>query len=180
MRLKGVVMATKKKLDPIMFENVKIMFRNFSGKEKKYNAEGDRNFNIALEPEIAEKMLADGWRIKYLKPYEDGDAPQPILKVKVELNKGRPPRIVMITSKGRTNLSQEPALIGMLDVADIKTADMELNPFWSEVNGKDGYSAYLRTLYVTIEESELDLKYADLEEVGTAGVAYEMEAQVPF
>jgi hypothetical protein len=177
---RSCVMATRKKLDPIILEGVRIMFRNFEGKEKQYNAKGERNFNIELDPKTAEAMLADGWRIKYLKPYEDGDEPKPIIKVKVELEKGRPPRIIMITSKGRTNLSQDPALIGMLDVADIKTADMELNPYWSEVNGKAGYSAYLRSLYVTIEESELDLKYADLDEVGASGVAYEMEADVPF
>jgi hypothetical protein len=173
-------MAVKKQLDPIVFENVKIMFRNFAGQEKQYNAQGERNFCIELDRETAEAMLNDGWRIKYLKPYEDGDEPKPILKVKVELRKGRPPRVVMVTSKGKTDLSKEPSLIAMLDVADIKMVDLILNPFWSEVNGKAGFSAYLKSIFVTIDESELDLKYADLDEVGADGVAYELESDVPF
>ena len=67
----------------VLMEGVKIIFRNFSGKEGQYNREGDRNFAVLLDDGVAETMAADGWNVKWLKPREDDEdeKEQPYLAV---------------------------------------------------------------------------------------------------
>lgn len=149
----------------VMMEGVRIIFRNFSGKEGQYNREGDRNFAVLLGDDVANQMAQDGWNAKWLKPRENAEdeeeeTPQAYLQVSVNF-KGRPPRIVMITSRGRTNLDEDT--IQMLDWADIINVDLIIRPYEWEVSGKTGTKAYLQSIYATIEEDELEKKYAELE-----------------
>lgn len=148
----------------VLMEGVSIIFRNFSGKEGQYNREGDRNFAVLLDDTVAEAMAADGWNVKWLKPREDDDEEheQAYLSVSVNFSKGRPPRVVLVTSRGRTNLSEQD--VELLDWADIKNVDLIVRPYEWTVNGKTGIKAYLQSIYVTIEEDPLELKYADLDQ----------------
>lgn len=148
----------------VLMEGVRLIFRNFAGKEGKYNAEGDRNFGVVIDDKTAEDMLADGWNIKYLKPREEDEdeTPTPWLPVAVGYGKGRPPRVVVITSRGRTNLDENS--VEMLDWADIVNVDMIVRPYHYEVRGDKGVKAYVQSIYVTIEEDELEKKYADLDQ----------------
>ena len=150
----------------VMMEGVRIVFRNFAGKEGQYNREGDRNFAVLLEDDIAQKMAEDGWNVKWLKPREEGDKEQAYLTVSVNF-KGRPPRVVMITSRGRTNLGEDE--VSLLDWADISNVDLIVRPYEWVVNGKGGIKAYLQSIYVTIEEDELELKYADMDDARSHG-----------
>jgi hypothetical protein len=143
----------------VTMEGVRIIFRNFSGKEGQYNREGDRNFAVLLDEKTAKAMEKDGFNVKVLQPREEGDEPQPYLPVAVNF-KGRPPRVVMITSRGRTNLDEES--VGALDYADIINVDLIVRPYEWAVSGKSGVKAYLQSIYVTIQEDALELKYADL------------------
>ena len=52
--------------------------------------------------------------------------------------------------------------VGQLDSAAIKTIDLMLSPSKWTAAGRSGIEAYLKTAYVTIEEDDLDLKYAAL------------------
>ncbi len=149
----------------VLMEGVKIIFRNFAGKEGQYNREGDRNFAVLLDDTTAEAMANDGWNVKWLKPREDSDEeepPQAYLGVSVNFAKGRPPRVVMVTSRGRTNLGEED--VELLDWADITNVDLIVRPYEWSVNGKTGIKAYLQSIYITIEEDALELKYADLDQ----------------
>ena len=146
----------------IVMEGVQILFRNFAGEEGQYNREGDRNFAVLLDEENAKALSEDGWNVKLLKPREEeeDDVERPYLPVSVSF-KGRPPRIVLITSRGKTNLTE--AEVGMLDWADITNVDLIVRPYNWEVNNKTGIKAYLQSLYVTIEEDELERKYAEMD-----------------
>jgi hypothetical protein len=141
----------------VLIENARIIFRNFAGQEQKFNKAGDRHFSVILPEDIALQMRADGWNVKFLEPREEGEDVTWYITVAVSY-KVRPPRIVLLTSRGRQNLDE--AGLDVLDWASIKTADMILNPFDWEVNGKTGIKAYLQSLFVTIEEDALELKYA--------------------
>jgi len=145
----------------VLMEGVRIIFRNFSGKEGQYNREGDRNFAVLLDDKVATAMAEDNWNVKWLKPRseEEDDPPQAYLPVSVNF-KGRPPRIVLITSRGRTNLDEDS--IEMLDWADIINVDLIVRPYEWTVNQKSGIKAYLQSIYVTIEEDALEIKYSEL------------------
>lgn len=147
----------------VLMEGVRIIFRNFSGKEGKYNREGDRNFAVLLDDEVANAMAQDNWNVKWLQPRneDEEEAPQAYLPVSVSY-KGRPPRVVMITSRGRTNL--DDTQVEMLDWATIVNVDLIVRPYEWTVNGKSGVKAYLQSLYVTIEEDELERKYGELDQ----------------
>lgn len=150
----------------VVLEDVRIVYRNFEGREGQYNREGDRNFAVVLDDELAEAMKTDGWNVKTKPPREEGDGNFNTLSVTVSFNtKARPPTAVLITSKGRTNLDKES--IDILDWADIKTVDMILRPYQWAVSGKSGIKAYLQSIYVTLEEDALQKKYGDVPEIGT-------------
>ena len=147
----------------VLMEGVRIIFRNFAGKEGQYNREGDRNFAVLLEESVAQAMLADGWNVKWLKPREgdEDEVEQAYLPVSLNFTKGRPPRVVMITSRGRTNLDEN--MVELLDLADFRNVDLFVRPYEWTVSGKSGIKAYLQSIYVTIEEDELERKYAELD-----------------
>lgn len=146
----------------IVLHDARIIFKNFAGKEGPFNRQGDRNFAVVLEdPKMVKALEKDDWNVKYLKPREEGDEPQPYLQVSVNFN-GRPPKVAIITSRGRTNLGENE--VEMLDWADILTCDLIVRPYHWEVNGKSGIKAYLQSLFATIEEDELELKYADVDD----------------
>lgn len=145
----------------VLMEGVRIIFRNFSGKEGQYNREGDRNFAVLLDDQVAEAMAADNWNVKWLRPRSEDEEESPQAYLPVSLNfKGRPPRIVLITSRGRTNLDEHS--VDMLDWADIINVDLIVRPYEWTVNNKSGVKAYLQSIYVTIDEDPLELKYSEL------------------
>lgn len=159
----NAVSQTPRDVGNITFEDARILFRNFAGKEGQYNREGDRNFALALNQEDADQMLADGWNVKYLRARDEGEPPQAILSISVSY-KNRPPRVVVITSRGRNNVPEE--LVEVLDWAEIANVDLIINPYSWAVSGKTGIKAYLKTIFITIAEDELERKYADVPESG--------------
>lgn len=143
----------------LIMEDARIVFRNFAGAEGMYNREGDRNFCVLLEDDLAEQMKEDGWNIKRLKPREDNETGTAYIQVSVGF-KGRPPRMVMITSQGRVELSEQSVVL--LDWADIDKVDLIIRPYNWNVNGRTGVKAYLKSIFVVIHEDYLELKYADV------------------
>ena len=147
----------------VVMEGVRIIFRNFAGKESDFNREGDRNFCVLLDDTIANVMLEDGWNVKRLRPDEDEGEDalgQAYLPVKLKYDKGRPPKVVQITTRGQTALGEDE--IEMLDWVDVLNVDLIIRPYHYNVNGKTGISAYLQSMYITIEEDELERKYAEM------------------
>lgn len=145
----------------VMMEGVRITFRNFAGKEGPYNSEGDRNFAVLLDEKTAKMMAEDGWNVKALKAREEGDPDQPYLPVAIGF-KIKPPRIVMVTSRGRTPLDEQSCEI--LDWAEIENVDLIVRPYEWSVNGKSGIKAYLKSIYVTVREDELEQKYSAMDD----------------
>ena len=147
----------------IILEESTIIFRNFAGKEQKYNREGDRNFAVLLDERFAKKMEKDGWNVRWLEPREEGDVPQAYLSVAVKFDGPRPPRVVMVSER---NGEQHHTPLGegeveLLDWADIIYCDMIIRPYEWAVNGKSGIKAYLQSLYAIIQEDPLQRKYAN-------------------
>ena len=152
-------MATRERLQRLTLENVQLRFKNFAGAAGAYNVEGDRNFCVFLDPDVATAMIEAGWNVKQLKPREEGDAPQDYIKVKVSYREGQaPPRITMIKSNGSVPLDKDT--VKLLDWAQFSNADLIISPYaWTSKDGsRSGISAYLYSLYVTLIEDELALR----------------------
>lgn len=154
----------------VLMEGVRLVFRNFTGKAGKYNQEGQRSFAVVIDNEVGATLSEDGWNVKSFKPREDDEEGEPtecylpvVLKYRdLRGEPTRPPRVVMVTSRGRTNLDE--GSVELLDWANIKNVDLIIRPYPWNVNGKTGITAYLQSMYVTIEEDALEQKYADLDQ----------------
>jgi hypothetical protein len=146
----------------VIIEDARIVLRNFTGKAGKFNKEGERSFAVLLDEPIAEKLARDGWSVKRFRAREEGDQEQAFLPVQVRFD-NRPPRIVMITSNGRSTLGEDEAEVR--DWVDIRMVDLIIRPYNWEVSGNTGVKAYLKSMFVTIEETELDRKYANYDEL---------------
>ena len=149
----------------ISVENARIIFRNFAGKESKFNARGKRNFCLVLDNDVAEELKEIGWNIKYLSPRDPDDQPQAYLQVSVAFD-NFPPKIWLISGGKKTELNEDT--IAVLDYAEIENIDIIVRPYVWEVNGKGGVKAYVKNMYVTIVENEFEKKYRNLDEDDTA------------
>lgn len=157
-------MSEQKKITSnINITGARLIFKNFQGKKTDFNDEGNRNFGVLLDDKLAEKLEADGWRVKHLRPREDDpdQYAQPWLSVKVKFNP-YPPIVVLINSRGKKKLTEET--IDQLDWSIIKNCDLIIRPYnYPAIKGRPaGVSAYLKAIYVTISEDEFAEKYADI------------------
>lgn len=150
-----------KRIDNIVVENARLIFKNFAGEESKFNRAGNRNFCIILDGDSAEDLRQMGWNVKALRPREDEDEPTYYLQVTVAFG-NFPPKVVMISGKTKTVLDEES--IDTLDYAEITNVDLIIRPYHWEVNGKEGIKAYLKTMYVTIEQDVFAGKYDCLDD----------------
>lgn len=142
----------------LSIENAKIIFKNFSGKETKYNREGNRNFCVIIDdPDTAQKLIDEGWNIRLLAPRDESEEPRHYTQIAVSY-KFAEPKVISITSRGQVMLDEDS--IESLDYQDIKTCDIVVRPYEWEVNGKTGIKGYLKAMYVTIDEDEFASKYA--------------------
>jgi hypothetical protein len=153
----------RRKLGTVKLENATITWRNFSGEEGQFNRKWDRNFCVLVNDEEAKTLQEEGWNVKFTKPKDPEDQPQPYLQVKANYGdpaspNDHPPIIWMHNSHGKALMDVNT--IQKLDTADITNVDLEISPYQWEVNGKTGISAYVKLMHVTIAEDPWEAKYS--------------------
>ena len=155
--------ANRRNID---IEGAQIKFRNFSGRESKFNRAGDRNFCLVIsDPALLDRMQHEGYNIKQLGPNLDDrgnpiDDPVYYIQVKVRFD-NFPPKVILVTRRNQVRLNE--STIDQLDYVEIANIDMTISPYNWEMNGRTGTSAYLKTMYITIEEDAFEEKYAEYE-----------------
>jgi hypothetical protein len=155
----------------VTLEGVRIRYPNFQGRKDTFNEAGRRNFVVLLDDDTASVMKKEGWNVKILAPRDETDTPQAIMKVNVKYDsKGAPPRVYLITSRGKTLLDADSARL--IDIVEIDNVDMVIRPWNYDINGSQGISAYLKSIYVTMHEDDLDRKYRDVTDA-RAAMAYD-------
>jgi hypothetical protein len=157
---------------PITLEDVRIIWKNFSGEKRLFNENGKRNFSIPLDEETALKLRDIGWNIKDNSAKVERGEAQELgyhIPVTVKMDARIPPRVFMIVRSKNIRIPLDEDTIGLLDTAELDVVDVVLRPFNWDVNGKQGVSAYLKLMYATLQEDPLDLKYAHVPLEGEAG-----------
>lgn len=145
----------------ISIDNAQIRFRNFTGEPTKFDkAGGKRTFSVILDAEMADKLREDGWNVK---SWEPEGADEPIYHLPVEISyKIYPPKVWMISGNKKTMLQEDT--ISALQYAEFTKVQLIIRPYCWEVNGKSGIKAYVKAMYVTIEEDEFEKEYRNFED----------------
>lgn len=177
------------KREVITIRDAAIIFKNFTGEKKQYNAEGDRNFSVMLNEADALGLQDQGFNVKPIKQREDDDEQLYHLKVKINFA-NRPPRVWLVsnidpeTGIGRSRNMLGEGMVGILDQLESTRVDLTLTPYDWDVNGKSGRTLYLQSLFFTMYEDELEQEYANVQQIGTMGdsaaKAIESGAQQPY
>lgn len=141
---------------------IKWAFSHFDGREDTFNAEGDHNFTIILPEETALNLREEGWTIRTMDGYEEGDPEEHTLKVKISY-KYEPPKVYLI--KGNRKVRAEQRDLADITRATTERVDVIITPSrW--VHGQNsGITAYVKELYAKVKESRFSAAYADYEEV---------------
>lgn len=137
----------------IQMDDCRIIYRNFEGREDKYNRKGDRNFAVIIETEEqADALVNDkneygaGWNVKVKPPRDEDEGPFMTLPVKVKFN-GRGPAVwLVVGDNDPVKLDKED--VGMLDRIDIARVDLDIRPYDDIINGRPFRSAYLQSICV--------------------------------
>lgn len=156
----------KKVTNNLSMGNVDLIFCNFSGRPSQINpAGGVREFGVVLDPDVAQEIGNEGWNVKSYMPRNADPSDDPIYYLPVAVRFDvYPPNIWFITSHNRTRLVENT--VGMLDnmLNDISNVDVVIRPHnWGpNARGESGVKAYVKNMYVTVEEDEFYEKYANI------------------
>lgn len=144
--------------------HVRIGWMNFEGRnEKGYNRNLDRSFHIFFDDlQLAQQLADEGYGVQFPDPNEpvvDGALPkQPRLKVVVsngqELNFGV--KVFLRDEPGAPAVQIDPAMFPKLDNYRIDYADIVINPYEWEWDGKTGVKAFLKTAYLNLYQDDTD------------------------
>lgn len=135
-------------------------FRNFRGEKRKFNDEGKRNFNLALNlpVEALDELAGLGLNIKEIPANEEyGDAPLRFVKVNVAFGGKIPPNLYLVAGKNMKELTQNE--LGLLDGARFTNVDLIIRTYHRDENT---CTLYLQKGYFTIEQDPISSKYADM------------------
>lgn len=178
-------MARKERIEDVTIRGAagqQLIFRNFEGAAGKFNNAGDRNFCLIIDEDLAGELQSKGFSVKHTKARDDEYDSVPYIKIKVgfTLKDGTdnpyPPKIYKIDSTGMKALDK--TTVKFLDGARISKADLIFSGYQYEdrETGETRYSAYLRNLYVEIEENALEREYNER----FAGMDVQDPSELPF
>lgn len=163
--------------ETVTIRDAAIIFKNFTGEAKKFNAEGIRNFSVLLGEKDALELEAKGWNVKGLRRQEEDEEQNYHLKVAVNFAK-KPPRVWLVsnvdptTGIGRNRTMLGEGMVGILDQLEATKVDLVISAYdWQLDTGASGRKAYLQSLFFTMYEDELEQEYADVQQISAVGDA---------
>lgn len=159
----------------LQLENVRFMFRpNFEGRKTEFNALGDRNFQIVIDPEDIPVLQDYGINVKLHDPAAknpdlDPDVVQPTYYIKVKVyTEYSTPVIALINDDGELDVNEEvptdnitfltPDMYGMIDEMEIRACDMVIRR--REKHERGTYARLdLSKAYIHVQSTPLARKY---------------------
>lgn len=159
-----------KRVEDLVIDHARIMNVNFKGADKwGTNPKHERGFWLALDPERfdLDAIRDDGWNLKEKEPGEGYEDKGVLYYIPVKVRWDNfPPVIYLLTRAGgtdeepkyrRSRMDEESSF--EIDDARISNVDLEIRPYHYDVQGKQGIAAYLKKMYIIIEEDKLDKMY---------------------
>lgn len=152
----------------LILENTRIVYPNFkgapssvmiNGKNREVNTDGSRKFNLALDLNVAQELLEQGYNVKM--PTEDKPNRAPYIPI--VLSKGpnvqQWVRIALVDDgNGRFIDITDPNQLAMLDDITVGCrVNAVLSPYHWEVDGKVGITAYTKKLYIYLDDVDPEL-----------------------
>lgn len=140
----------------LQIDDARLTYKNFSGEGTPFNRAGDRNFSIIIDdPDVADRLIEEGWNVKIKPARDEDDTPFMHLPVKIKFN-GRGPIVRLISGDSVNKLDEES--IDILDEVYMLRVDLDIRPYDWEVQGKSGRTAYLHAMEVTQELDRFEAK----------------------
>ena len=145
----------------INIEGAIVIWKNFSGERDKFNP-GKRGFSVVIDDAaMAEELRNEGWNVKDRPLQEGADPSEQEWTLPVKLNMNRYTQVWLIVGNHKTLLDENT--VAQLDVVDFVNCDISIRPYEWEMGGRNGITAYVDSMYVTIRENKFAEKYADLD-----------------
>lgn len=144
-----------------------ILWRDFQGRKSDFNPNGKRTFSIRIDNmEEAERLRDIGWNVRPRFAYDD-DSVINYYTLKVTVNFDSPvstPVINLVSDRSATRITAENA--SELDNPSLhfKWVDARVNPYFWEMNGRSGITAYLDKMNIFVETDLLDERLRQYEE----------------
>lgn len=133
-------------------------FRNFAGEKSQFNPQGKRTFVVLLDEATGHQLEDEGWHIRWREPRDEEDDRMAMLTVECRFG-DYPPKVLLISGNNRTLLDESN--IAILDTADIARCDLIVRPYNWDVNGNSGTKAYVRSMYVTLQDDDFGGRYRE-------------------
>ena len=138
----------------IIIKDARLIFKNFSGMKQKFNEEGKRNFNVFVDTPTDVRELQDrGFNVRILRPRDEDELPNHVLKVNLSYNSRRPPKIYLVCNGVKTLLDEET--VCEMDNAYIQKADIVVTPY--KKDDLSNTTAWVSSMNIYIEPDPLDL-----------------------
>ena len=145
----------------INIEGAIVIWKNFSGERDKFNP-GKRGFSVVIDDAVmADELRNEGWNVKDRPLQEGADPSEQEWTLPVKLNMNRYTQVWLIVGNHKTLLDENT--VAQLDVVDFVNCDISIRPYEWEMGGRNGITAYVDSMYITIRENKFAAKYADLD-----------------
>lgn len=145
-------------MNNLIIEDAKIIFPNFSGREGRYNREGNRCFSVMVPDEkLALQLKDDGWNIRERVINGEGTGEYYINGVNINFDYYIKPVIYYISNGNEIELTPEimdSGIAAQLDGRGAERYDVSIRPrSWERTDGSIGIKGYVDEMRIVAKKS---------------------------
>ena len=145
-------------MNNLIIEDAKVIFPNFSGREGRYNREGNRCFSVMVpDKELALQLLQDGWNVKERLENGESTGEYYINGVNINFDYYIKPVIVYVSNGNEVELTEEmfdAGIAAQLDGRGAERYDISIRPrTWEKSDGTVGVKGYVDEMRIIAKKS---------------------------
>lgn len=145
-------------MNNLIIQDAKVIFPNFSGREGRYNREGNRCFSVMVPDEkLAMQLKADGWNIKERVINDEATGEYYINGVNINFSYYIKPIIHYISNGNEIELTEElldSGIAAQLDGRGAEHYDISIRPkTWERSDGSIGIKGYVDEMRIIAKKS---------------------------